>query len=113
LKTKLDKLSEEDLVAFLRVLWRVRREAVSRDVRALPGASSPAMTLRFFTRSGIVVHAAVTTFSPHQHDDPVACRRGRRSSRRVLGRRGHAGKAIRHVMPVPRFSLRQRESRCP
>jgi len=26
---------------------------------------------------------------------------------------GHAGKAIRHVTPVPRFSLRQRESRCP
>jgi len=32
LKTKLDKLGKDDLVAFLCALWRVRRDAASRGV---------------------------------------------------------------------------------
>jgi len=37
-----------------------------------------------FTSGLIVIHSAVTIFSPHRHDDPVACRRGRATSRRDL-----------------------------
>jgi len=64
--------------------------ALWRRVRSGAALYTCAWIPPIFASRVTVVHSAVTTFSPHRHDDPLACRRGRHFSRAKPGwRRRH------------------------